>query len=159
MSKPVAMVVAAVAAALFAAMLAGCSGPSGPPPATAPAPAPAGIDDHGDDAGSATAIRLGEPVAGVINREHDVDFFRFTAEAGRSYGIEETSGSLHEWHWDLIMMDSTGAQFQHGSDFWVWNSPDGQTVTWDAPGSGDYYVGITGRDTAAYTLVVQKIDH
>ena len=44
-------------------------------------------DDHGNDIGEVTAIRVGADVLGAIDYDDDIDYFRFQAEQG-SYQID-----------------------------------------------------------------------
>lgn len=89
-------------------------------------------DDHGDDVESATEIALGESIGGTINYPGEVDYFRFTADAGQTYQVDVALGTLE------------------GSRVVVWRPSDGWGDTynddsgWEAPESGDYYVEVSG---------------
>ena len=124
-----------------------------------PTPGPVSDDDHGNDTDSATAIEIGEPAEGVIETGDDLDVFRFTAEAGRTYHIEGMIGTLSDWFWYVTLIDPHGVELQVGRDFRVLNKWEGgQLIEWDIPESGDYYVAVQGGfgagEPATYTLTV-----
>ena len=51
-------------------------------------------DDHGDEAGFATGIDVGETIEGVLDYMFDFDYFRFHAEAGQKYRMNVTHESI-----------------------------------------------------------------
>ncbi|MYD35426.1 MAG: hypothetical protein F4X20_00140 [Dehalococcoidia bacterium] len=114
-------------------------------------------DDHANTPDGATVATVGVPIEGVMDWEDDLDYFRFTAEAGQTYHIEVILGTLPDWH--VILMGSGGVEFEEHRDFSIWNKWEGgQFIEWDAPESGDYYIGVKGGylgwDTGSYTLTI-----
>ena len=117
--------------------------------------APAAPDDHANDTGGATVISVGTSIEAVIDYEEDVDYFRFTAEAGRLYEVDVALGTLGDSN--LSLRNSNG-------DFLTGNDDYGETyasrVIWFASVSGDYYIEVSswwGDDaTGSYTLSVSR---
>ena len=114
--------------------------------------APAAPDDHANDTGGATVISVGTSIEAVIDYRDDVDYFRFTAEAGRLYEVDVALGTLGDSN--LSLRDSNG-------DFLTGNDDYGETyasrVIWVAPVSGDYYIEVSSwddDDSGSYTLTV-----
>ncbi len=66
----------------------------------------AAADDHDDSARGATALRLGDPQPGAIERIGDRDWFRVELEAKRDYQFA-LEGPAHR-HLRLELLDSTG---------------------------------------------------
>ena len=115
-------------------------------------------DDHANTPDGATTATVGVPTEGVMDWEDDVDFFRFTAEAGRTYHIEMALGTEATAYWFqfVILTNSDGVEFE---DFRIVNKWEGgQLIQLDAPESGDFYVGVEsgfrGWDTGSYTLTI-----
>ena len=50
------------------------------------------VDDRSDDIDGATEVELGQEVWGFAVGSHDFDYFRFSAESGRSYHIVVNDG-------------------------------------------------------------------
>ena len=107
------------------------------------------VDDHSNSIDGATAITLGATVSGVMDRYDDRDFFAFEAERGVLYLIEvevkpqdfgpsiSVSDANTENRWGLVV----------------------PRRYWEAPGSGEYYVGISSIDKGdSYTLTVSVAD-
>ena len=110
-------------------------------------------DDHGDSEGDATAIRVGADVRGALDYDDDIDFFRFQAEAGRSYQIDVALGTLDDS--ELVLLGPDGRELAYNDD-------DGDTFAsrlyWEAPSSGERYVAVWGYGTGTYTLTVSIVD-
>ncbi len=116
------------------------------------------LDDHGDDRDHATAIRVGESVAGTIDPATDEDFFRFELTASTSVQIS-TSGNL-----DTVgqLQDSVGAVLQTADDIdYRGGELNFEIVTQLAIGT--YYVRVRSFRadppalTGDYTLAVNEI--
>ena len=113
-------------------------------------------DDHGDSEGDATAIRVGADVRGALDYDGDVDFFRFQAEAGRSYQIDVALGTLDDSGVELY--DADGSILDANDDY---GDTYASRLYWEAPSSGERYVAVYGDGTGTYTLTVSRIidDH
>ncbi|MCY3694052.1 MAG: cadherin-like beta sandwich domain-containing protein [Chloroflexi bacterium] len=82
------------------------------------------LDDHADESDFATKVEIGEKVAGTLGHAGDLDFFRFSVEAGQTYRILVTN------HWDSFsQMDLIG--------------PDGLTQIYSRCSSSHGYFGAT----------------
>ena len=116
-------------------------------------PAIAGSDDHGDAVAEATRMEVDELVPGVLDREGDVDYFRFMAAAGLEYDISADYGSLDDARLSLYGLDGVTPE----SSF-VGRGREGQqdTIRWIAPASGEYHVVVwrPSGEVGAYTLEV-----
>ena len=110
-----------------------------------------GSDDHGDDIGDATAIRVGVGVEGVIDYAGDADYFRFQAERGQSYQIDVALGSLDDSIVELY--DSDGLFLDSNDDY---SGSTASRLYWEAPSSGERYVAVAayGSGVGTYTLTV-----
>lgn len=107
------------------------------------------VDDHADNIDGATAIAVGEVVAGALDHGYDLDFFAFEAEAGVIYqldvGLEALDG-LTVWGYDM------GDPHFLGYD----DTAPGSRYYWKVPSTGEHYFSVWGADGAlgAYTLTV-----
>ena len=92
-------------------------------------------DDHGDTRQSATSISAGL-ISGAIDPPSDLDYFRFSAQAGATYTIEV----LLDTHPDtgLALYDSRGNFLEENDD--GDGMDGGSRLEWTAPASGDYYL-------------------
>ena len=110
-------------------------------------------DDHGDSEGDATAIRVGADVRGALDYDDDIDFFRFQAEAGRSYQIDVALGTLDD---SIVgLYDADGSFLDANDDY---GDPFASRLYWEAPSSGERYVAVWGYGTGTYTLTVSIVD-
>ena len=109
------------------------------------------VDDHGDDIDSATAASVGVAVEGVIDYEGDVDFFRFTAEAGQLYQIDVSLGTLPDS--DLELQRSDGWRLASNDDH---GDSQASRIFWEAPDAGEYFLVVGGWSDAvgSYTLII-----
>ena len=105
-------------------------------------------DDHGNDIGDATAIRVGAGVLGALHYDGDIDYFRFQAERGQSYQIDVAQGTLYDPKLDLF--DSDGWLLDTNDDY---GDTYASRLYWEAPSSGERYVAVKGG-TGTYTLTV-----
>ena len=116
-------------------------------------PPPSPTDDHGDSISTATAIFTNRSYGGVIDPLGDSDYFAFQAQAGTSYVIETSSGSLADTVLDLY--NPSGFPIASDDDG---GSGDASRITWNAPSSGTYYAAVRAFDdgtTGTYELSVQ----
>ena len=109
-------------------------------------------DDHGNDIGDATAIRVGADVRGAVDYDDDIDFFRFQAERGQSYQIDVALGTLDDSIVDLYDVD--WSFLDSNDDYETFAS----RLYWEAPSSGERYVAVEGYGTGTYTLTVSLVD-
>ena len=113
--------------------------------------APDTRDDHGDSAGEATLVTVGDAVTGVLGHVRDVDYFAFAAERGQTYRIDVDLGTLDDSVAALYDSDSRQLEFDDdgGESF-------GSRITWTAAESATHYVAVAGwaSDTGSYTLTV-----
>ena len=110
------------------------------------------VDDHSNDFRLATIVSVGDETPGAIDYEGDEDFFRFTAEAGVSYQIDVTLGTLADSVLDLT--DSNSAQLAYNDDF---GDSYASRIVWEAPASGNYYLMVSAWSGAgSYTLTISE---
>ena len=114
--------------------------------------------EHGNARAVATEVVVGEAIAGTIDYEDDVDFFRFTATAGELYQIDVVLGTLDDS--EIALLDSDGWDLASNDDH---GDSLASRIVWAAPDSGDYYVVVGAawgaRDgTGTYTLAVGLSD-
>ncbi len=109
-------------------------------------------DDHANTPGGATAATVGVPTEGVMDWEYDLDYFRFTAEEGRTYSIKVELGTLPESRIRLLNQD--------GEELAEDTREEG--ILWKAHQSGNYYVevkgGFLGWETGSYTLSITAVE-
>ena len=99
------------------------------------------VGDHASTIDGATAVSVGEPVEGVIDWEGDLDYFRFTANAGETYRFDVALGTLPDSH--VRVLNSEGDVLETPFD------------RWEAEESGEYYVEVRGfLGEGTYTLTV-----
>ena len=127
-------------------------------------------DDHGDSVSGATGIAVGEVVEGTYDHELDIDYFRFSAEKGRTYHftVEHVTVPFSEKR--RVGEDNAGNRFTvYASDgeTMVYRSPydllwtkytRGSQVEWTPPNSGEYYLAIENHEglTGTYTLSITE---
>ena len=111
------------------------------------------VDDHAGTVEQATAVPVGEAVQGTLENENDVDFFVFQADEGEFYRIDVALGTLSD---SLVGL--------YDADEWLlsFNDDHGDTlasrIIWEAPRSGEFYVGVEGYDTGSFTLTLAVAD-
>ena len=79
--------------------------------ASAPPP-PTRTDDHGQDAASASALRLGAAQSGVIEVSGDRDWFALDLQAGKTYELETTT----QGDTVLRLLDASGQELARNDD-------------------------------------------
>ena len=65
-------------------------------------------DDHGDQVGTATPVRLGESLRGAVGHGGDVDWFRFAGAPGRRYQLAVSPAVLAEGRVTLFVDQGGG---------------------------------------------------
>ena len=99
---------------------------------------------------TAAPLVVGEGVEEELESEFDVHLFRFTAEAGQTYRIDVTHGTLEDAYVDLLDSDGWVLEFSDDSD----DSLEPQSIVWEAPSAGEFYVEVGGYGAGSYTLTV-----
>ncbi len=113
-----------------------------------------GKDDHADDIDDATATTLGQAVTGALDYDIDVDFFVFEAEEHELYQIDVALETLPDSF--AVLYDADEQELAFNDDF---GDSLASRIIWEAPGSGGYYVEVSGLgDTGSYTLTVDVSD-
>jgi len=114
-------------------------------------------DDHGDTPLAATPLGVGEsPAAGCIEIAGDVDYFLFTAVAGRAYRLL-TSHPSSGMDTLLYLIESDGRTILAVND----NAPSGtgSQIDWTATRDGVFFVmvrhALATSGTGCYSLAVQ----
>lgn len=98
----------------------------------------------------AVPLVVGEGVKEELESEFDVHLFRFTAEAGQTYRIWVTHGTLEDAYVSLLDSDGRVLEFSDDSD----DSLEPQNIVWEAPSAGEFYIEIGGYGAGSYTLIV-----
>ena len=129
-----------------------------PTPAPTSEPTEEVVIEHGNARAIATEIAVGEPIAGAVDYEEDIDFFRFTSQAGQLYLIDVALGTLDDSEVELL--DADGWSLAINDDY---GDSMASRIFWYAEISGDYYVSVRaswGSDTStgSYTLTVALSD-
>jgi hypothetical protein len=105
------------------------------------------LDDHGNDATTATLTTDPSDNVGIIESPTDADWFEFEVIAGASYRLEFTGGALA----DPIL----GAIDVDGETVLVTSAPGSSAIEWIAPHSGVAYFLVTsasGGQLGDYSL-------
>ena len=100
---------------------------------------------------SPRTITPGQSIEGVIDYDYDVDVFKLTANAGQSYRIDVSLGTLDDSV--LAVNDDDGREVAYNDDY---GDGTASRIIWEAPATGDYYVEVSAFDSAtgSYTLTV-----
>jgi hypothetical protein len=109
-----------------------------------------GSDDHGNNAGVATAFTVPSTKAGEIEVLFDVDWFRFNAVSGTSYEFDTVLGTLSDSVLRLIAPNGT-TELAYDDDG---GSGFASHIDWTASSSGTYYIEVSGygSDFGTYDL-------
>jgi len=99
-------------------------------------------DDHGNDFCAATAINVADELPGTINEPLEVDWFMFSAEAGTTYIIVVTLGTLGDSL--LVLWDTDGDTILDSND--DFGSTLASRIQWTAPESGIYFLHVQNAD-------------
>ena len=115
-------------------------------------------DDHGDEAGLATEIAVGEAVVGDLDYMFDFDYFSFRAEEGRKYRMIVTHDTLRSTSVGLYAPDGVTGENQR----WIFRDSTtlGPGIVWIAPRSDTYYFAVQnfGGKTGTYALTITPVD-
>ena len=110
--------------------------------------------DFGNERETAHYLQLSETATGYLSSAHDVDFFKFDSEAGRSYQVEVTGTADN----DVIVR-------LHGPDEQILastSSRNGEAASFyeRAVNAEQHYVSVTGSgENSNYLLLVTPDDH
>jgi hypothetical protein len=113
-------------------------------------------DDHGDTPATATSIAVNAEVGGEIETGTDVDFFKVTLVAGKTYDIRTTLWTLADSKLYLYKSDGV-TQLGYNDD-----DPKGgagSRITYTVATTGVYYLKVTGYSssyTGTYTVKAQE---
>ncbi|TNF22567.1 MAG: hypothetical protein EP329_28475 [Deltaproteobacteria bacterium] len=113
-----------------------------------------GLDDHGDDAATATALTVGGAATnGVFEVGGNIDWFSFSATSGTSYSI--VCDPVASVGCSARLYDTNG---ETGLKSWSSSYSSAATTTWTAPASGTYYLRVMpnygSASTGGYTVSV-----
>jgi lysozyme len=111
-------------------------------------------DDHGDNAGTATAIAVPSTTAGVIGAASDTDWFSLTLNAGDDYTFTLLDNGLGSGELRLYTSTSTLISTDTGP-------AAGGTLaelTFTAVVGDTYYLAVDASGTGGYDLAVQETD-
>ena len=124
-----------------------------PPPAPSPTPTP----EPKIDRSQAALVRVGETVAGEIERRGGFDLFRFRADEGRWYQVDAALRSLGDSMLDLY--DSNGQWLAYSDNYPGQNGA--ARIVWRAAAAGDHYAKVSSprkEDYGTYQLSVVEVD-
>lgn len=96
-------------------------------------------DDHSNTASGATLVTVDVPTSGKLNYGGDVDYFRFQAEAGKTYVIDTNHTSLAA---SVLTLYSSNGSSQLDQN----SSTSGSKIVWTATTSGTVYFSVMGSD-------------
>ena len=133
------------------------------------------MDDHANDASTATEIAVGEIVEGSLDYYFDLDYFKFRADEGLRYLISVDHEGLRST--SVFLYGPDGATREQLVDRWKntghatcgsfpgpKRESKGTQMRWIAPRSSDYYIpvnsfaGSSGRYTIEITPVTTISD-
>ena len=115
-------------------------------------------DDHGDVVTEATAVSMGEVVAGNLDYMFDFDYFRFLGEEGQLYQMAVDHESLLRTSTTVFLADG------QTQDWGNWKSrrrtPSGPEIIWVAPSSDEFYFAVQnfGGESGPYTLTISAVE-
>lgn len=112
-------------------------------------------DDHANSFEKATSIALGEAVEGKLDYDGDSDAFAFEAVSAELYRIDVATGTLAGAAMAIVDADLRELVYIDHGGF------EPTQFDWEAPGSGRYYVvvsGSWGAGTGSYTLTVANVE-
>ncbi len=110
------------------------------------------VDDHGNDALTATPISDPSDTAGVIETANDVDWFSFQAVGGDPYHLDVTLGALSAATLRIISVDGASE---------LASSSGAPALDWTAQADGLYYVEVSAPAAALlgdYNLQIKGVD-
>ncbi len=112
-------------------------------------------DDHGNDAASATAVGTPSITSALIESATDVDYFKFSADAGGAYEITTILGSLSDS--TLTLYDTNGfTEIDFDDD----GGPGlASRIAFEPTASGEYFIKVDNFSTQAgsYDLSIEEV--
>ena len=117
------------------------------------------VGDVPGDTGSSAVLALDAPAAGVVDYPGDQDWFRFAAEAGRTY-VVTLAGAAGELGPlgvpSLNLRDGDGNVLARG---WVGFADDPAVLGFKAPVTGEFLLAVEGLDASmgAYRLSAREL--
>ena len=99
------------------------------------------VDDHGDDAATATLLNFPASISGSIEVAGDQDWFRFTANAGETFRFEVPE---HDESPEIILYDTDGTTQLERDTF---SDP---SILWTATSGGTYYLSMENYSSSRY---------
>ena len=114
------------------------------------------LDDHGDDAATATEVRVGEVTTGTLDYHFDFDYFNFRAEEGQRYRIGVHHEALRSS--SLMLYGHDGLARERTLYRWT-ATGRGPQIRWTPTSSGDYYLAVHnfGGKSGRYTLEITPV--
>ena len=107
-------------------------------------------DDHASSREGATQVTVGKAAPGEIERDGDIDFFVFEADAGVLYQIDVTLETLSDSV--ATLYDSDGFELEYNDDH---GDTYASRIYWEAQSSANLYVAVEGwSGTGSYTLTI-----
>lgn len=115
---------------------------------------PGGVDDHANSTVNATAIVMGESVAGTIDYKGDSDVFSFQTRAGQRYQIDVSMLTMVD---SVVMLtDNHGQEIDSNDDY---GDTLASRINWMANYSGEHHVVVRDlRDVGTYTMTVSEVN-
>ena len=111
------------------------------------------VDDHANGVDGATAVGVGESVAGNVDYQSDEDFFVFEAEQGVIYQMDVDLGTLDDSR--LTLFNSDGWELAYNDDH---GDTTASRIVWAAQDSGEYYAAVGNfGGTGSYTLTITNV--
>ena len=111
------------------------------------------VDDHPNSTANATSVAIGAATQGELEYDGDIDYFAFEATEGEYYDLDVTHETLQL---AIIYVYEDEAGFlANGIDFRDSPAPP---LTWQAPTTRAYYVGVFSFDRGTYTLTITISD-
>ena len=105
-------------------------------------------DDHADTRSGATTVEVGQPVAGALDYDRDIDVFAFQAQRGVLYEIRTTDMTLRS--------SRLTAPCPEGLSRSRYIEARSSPIQWLAPASGTQYVCVSAYDRGSYTFSVSR---
>uniref|UniRef100_UPI002605FBDA hypothetical protein n=1 Tax=uncultured Halomonas sp. TaxID=173971 RepID=UPI002605FBDA len=112
-------------------------------------------DDHSDTQDGATALTLGETMAGNIEVIDDKDFFQIDLEEGQRYLFDMVSEGIEELDGELNFYRSNGDYLARLESGYL---RDGPELSYIAEADDTYYLEASSyRNTGDYTVEVLEV--
>ena len=115
-------------------------------------------DDHGDQQATASDVRFGEVIEGVINLAGESDVFRFRAEEDQAFEFELLLDSLSGVCLLLVPEKDLPSE-----EWCTWSGSESEAresyiTAWVAPSDGDFFLVVQSDDFGSYSLSLKPID-